>query len=85
MNHVTKLSLVTVLLLLGKTAAYAGSENDGYFNVFYGLGAGSSLDSTSESNTFVGYGSGNKTKGGDTNVFSGTGSGYYNTTGSRNI
>jgi hypothetical protein len=57
-----------------------GSENDGYYNVYYGFNAGNSLTSDAEYNSFFGYYTGRYNTSGDHNTFMGNQAGYNTTT-----
>ncbi|WP_415406931.1 tail fiber domain-containing protein [Sulfurovum sp. CS9] len=76
-------SLAAAIALIGSVSLYGGSENNNT-NVYYGEGAGSSLDGTGINNVFIGYEAGQNTTGGEENTFIGRDSGNNNTTGSRN-
>jgi len=61
-----------------------GSEDGGGANVYYGLGAGTSLTASSSLNSFFGYSAGHLTDWGDLNTFIGYYAGRDNSTGGGN-
>ncbi len=80
------LSLAVATIVAGSVLLYAGSENDGSNNVYYGEMAGYSLSSGSSSsaNVFIGTSAGYYTTDGYQNIFMGHKSGYNNTIGNSN-
>ena len=69
------------------TAGSLGSEGDGNYNVYYGTGSGTSLDTTfsgAYNDAFFGYYAGTSTNMGSDNTFMGGLAGYFNTSGDHN-
>jgi hypothetical protein len=60
------------------------NEGDANYNVYYGTGAGTSLNSAAFSNSFFGYYAGNQTTSGGANTYAGYYSGAMNTSGHSN-
>jgi hypothetical protein len=79
------LAILTAVIVLfaGSGQAWAGSEGDTHYNVWYGLEAGSA-GMTGSYNSFFGRWAGNVNSSGDNNTFIGYRAGYENTTGTGN-
>jgi hypothetical protein len=72
-----------VLLLAGFTGSVYGAF-EGFYNTFYGSGAGNSTTGDDDFDTFIGADAGRSNTTGNFNTFVGRDAGYFNTTGYNN-
>ena len=80
-RHIRKLAL---LALMSTVQLLASSEGDAQSNIFFGYEAGESLDSSSQSNSHIGYRAGKFDENGKYNTYVGFESGYTQNFGYNN-